>query len=105
MKTKRRILPAALVALPLAFGIAADVLAQQYPTRPIRIIVPFPAGGNADILARILGQKMTESLGQQIIVDNRAGAAGIIGAQVTLFALRPSGSLTTAGYLFENGST
>ena len=81
MKTKRRILPAALVALPLAFGIAADVPAQQYPTKPIRIIVPFPAGGNADILARILGQKMTESLGQQIIVDNRAGAAGIIGAQ------------------------
>jgi tripartite-type tricarboxylate transporter receptor subunit TctC len=56
-------------------------LAQSYPAKPLRIIVPFPAGGNADILARILAQKMTESLGQQIVVDNRAGAAGIIGAQ------------------------
>lgn len=81
MKTVRALLPVFLVGLPLAFGIAADAIAQTYPSKPIRIIVPFPAGGNADILARILGQKMAESLGQQIIVDNRAGAAGIIGAQ------------------------
>lgn len=81
MKTVRALLPVFLVGLPLASGIAADAIAQTYPGKPIRIIVPFPAGGNADILARILGQKMAESLGQQIIVDNRAGAAGIIGAQ------------------------
>lgn len=65
----------------MAVGMSTSAVGQTYPNKPIRIIVPFPAGGNADILARILGQKMVESLGQQIIVDNRAGAAGIIGAQ------------------------
>lgn len=68
-------------ALAIAFGMSTGAIAQTYPGKPVRIIVPFPAGGNADILARILGQKMAESFGQQIIVDNRAGAAGIIGAQ------------------------
>ncbi|MBI4196137.1 MAG: tripartite tricarboxylate transporter substrate binding protein, partial [Betaproteobacteria bacterium] len=81
MKTRRNVLPAILATLPLAFGIVSGAVAQTYPNKPVRVIVPFPAGGNADILARILGQKMTESLGQQIVVDNRAGAAGIIGAQ------------------------
>jgi len=81
MKTKRNGLQAVLVALSLTLGIVASAVAQTYPNKPIRIIVPFPAGGNADILARILGQKMVESLGQQIVVENRAGAAGIIGAQ------------------------
>ena len=81
MKQKWYALPVALMTAVPAAIIAATAAAQSYPVKPLRIIVPFPAGGNADILARILGQKMTESLGQQIIVDNRAGAAGIIGAQ------------------------
>lgn len=81
MKPIRPCLFAALAAALLVLAIAPNVSAQPYPAKPIRVIVPFPAGGNADILARILGQKMTESWGQPIIVDNRAGAAGIIGAQ------------------------
>lgn len=81
MKPIRSCLFAALAAALLVLAIAPNVSAQPYPAKPIRVIVPFPAGGNADILARILGQKMTESWGQPIIVDNRAGAAGIIGAQ------------------------
>ena len=54
--------------------------AQTYPTRPIRIIVPFPAGGTSDILTRLIGAKLTESWGQQVLPDNRPGANGNIGA-------------------------
>jgi tripartite-type tricarboxylate transporter receptor subunit TctC len=54
-------------------------IAGEYPERPIRIIVPFPAGDAADILVRLVGQKLTAHLGQQVIVDNRAGAAGQLG--------------------------
>ena len=55
--------------------------AQQYPTRAARIIVPWTAGGTADLMARIAGQKFTEALGQQYIVDNRPGAGGLIGTE------------------------
>jgi tripartite-type tricarboxylate transporter receptor subunit TctC len=55
--------------------------AQSYPAKPIRIIVPFPAGGTADIMARVVGQKMTETWGPQVVVDNRAGAGGNIAAE------------------------
>ncbi len=56
---------------------------QQYPTRPIRFIVGFAPGGIADLMARALGQKMTEALAQQVIVDNRSGASGAISMQLT----------------------
>ncbi len=56
--------------------------AQPYPTKSIRIIVPFPAGGTADIMARVVGQKMTETWSQQVVIDNRAGAGGNIAAEV-----------------------
>jgi tripartite-type tricarboxylate transporter receptor subunit TctC len=54
--------------------------AQTYPSKPIRWIVPFPPGGSTDLLARVVGQKLTESWGQQVIVDNRGGAGGTLGA-------------------------
>jgi tripartite-type tricarboxylate transporter receptor subunit TctC len=60
---------------------AAQATAQSYPTRPITLIVPFAAGGPADFLGRLIGQKVGEDLGQQIVVDNRPGANTIIGAQ------------------------
>ena len=65
----------------LVFGVPAAIAqsAGDYPNRPIRMIVPFPAGGSADTLARITGQKLTESWGQQVVVDNRSGAGGNIG--------------------------
>ena len=56
--------------------------AQTYPAKSIRIVVPFAPGGGADIIARVIGQKMSETWGQQVIVDNRAGASGNIGAEI-----------------------
>lgn len=58
------------------------LLAQDYPEKTIRLVVPYTPGGTADMLARTIGQKMAESLGQQIIIDNRAGAGGNIGADL-----------------------
>ena len=68
-----------IVALALAAGLAT---AQTYPTKPIRIVVPWPPGGGTDLVARTVAQKMNETLGQTAVVDNRAGANGIIGADL-----------------------
>ena len=91
------------LALPVAFWIAFAAHAQNYPIRPVRIIVPFAPGGATDIVTRIVGLKLTEVWGQTIVVDNRAGAGGNVGAELaakatadgyTLFM--PSGSVVTA---------
>ena len=71
----------------LAFGVLASLgfaaaHAQSYPSRPVRMVVPFPPGSASDFLARVLGQKLGEAWGQQIVVDNRPGAGGLIGGTV-----------------------
>ena len=76
----RRKLVIALGAVALAAPLAAAQ--QTYPNKPIRFIVPFPPGGGADIAARVIAQKLTESWGQQVIVDNRPGGNTIIGSEV-----------------------
>lgn len=74
----------ATVVLTSVLGaLASAALAQNYPTKPIRVIAPFPAGGTSDTVARILGAKLTEAWGQQIVVENRAGVAGSIGSAAT----------------------
>src|SRR5690349_20300507 len=55
---------------------------QQYPSRPVRVVVVFPAGGGTDIVSRIVFQKVAEQLNQQFVIDNRGGAAGMIGAEI-----------------------
>jgi tripartite-type tricarboxylate transporter receptor subunit TctC len=71
------VLAAALLAASAAVAQASDT---EWPQRPIRLIVPFPAGASTDIIARIVGQKLSQGLGQQIVIENRAGASGNIGA-------------------------
>src|ERR1700737_1879430 len=65
-----------------AGAVIAQVWAQDYPVKPIRLIVPNPPGGGNDLWARVFGQKLTESWGQQVIVENRGGAGSTIGAAV-----------------------
>ncbi|MBM3359384.1 MAG: tripartite tricarboxylate transporter substrate binding protein [Betaproteobacteria bacterium] len=80
----RAILQAFLAALGLAVGGAA--LAQAWPAKAVRIIVPFGAGGGTDIQARLLGKNFHDSMGQSFVVENRAGAGGIIGAEIAVRA-------------------
>lgn len=94
------------VLLTLAILSPASSLAQDYPSRPIRLISPFPPGGGIDFLGRILGQKITENWGQQIVMDNRPGAAGIIGMEIAARAT-PDGYnvlMTDVGTLTINRS-
>src|SRR5262245_59833551 len=69
-----------LVALILAT--AGTAVAQPFPTRPIRLIVPYPAGGGTDIVARVIGQRLQQSLGQPVVIDNRGGAGGTLGTGI-----------------------
>ena len=70
-----------LVGVMLAAGLPlAPAMAQDYPNKPIKLIIPYPPGGATDVIGRIVALKMSEALGQQLIVDNRAGATGSIGA-------------------------
>jgi tripartite-type tricarboxylate transporter receptor subunit TctC len=74
--TGLRFLLAACLAAPLI------ALAQAWPSKPVRLVVPYPPGGSTDLLARTIGQKVGEALGQQIVVDNRAGAGGMLGSDI-----------------------
>jgi tripartite-type tricarboxylate transporter receptor subunit TctC len=66
----------------LACWLALPVLAQAYPSRPVRMIVPFPAGGVADVLGRMTAQRLSAQYGQQVVVENRGGSGGHVGAEL-----------------------
>ena len=81
MKSVGFVVTLALLAVPVG-GAWAQPAGSDFPNRPLRYIVPFPPGGATDIFARIVADALTEKLGQQVVVDNRSGAAGTIGAQI-----------------------
>lgn len=85
---RRNLVRAAVAACML--GIAAPALADQYPTKTVTIVIPFPPGGTLDVVGRMLAQKLTEQMGQSFIVDNKPGAGGTIGASAVKNA-RPDG--------------
>src|SRR3970040_2100673 len=66
--------------LALVVGVSQAALRQVYPAKPIKIVVPYPPGASTDTVARAVAQKLTDSMGQQVFVENRAGASGNIGA-------------------------
>jgi tripartite-type tricarboxylate transporter receptor subunit TctC len=103
--------PLALMAALAAFALAplAPAAAQDFPSRPVRFIVPYAAGGSGDLLARLLGNKLASLWGQQVVVDNRAGGGGLIGTEAaarsepdgyTLY-LATDGPLTIAASLYK----
>ena len=97
----RRILLAAWLAVTLCAG---QAVAQDYPSKPVRLIVPFPAGGSSDMVARFIAQGLSEKMGQQFAVENRAGAAGNVGTDAVAKAA-PDGytlGLSTSGPLANN---
>lgn len=82
--------------------VAVPAVADNYPSKPIRLIVPFPAGGGVDVLARIIGQKMSDDFHQPVIVEDRPGAAGIIGTEAVARAA-PNGYTLLLGTVGTHG--
>ena len=94
----------------VAFGVSTGVLAQGYPTRTVTLVVPYPPGGGVDTLARVIADKLSGALGQQVVVENRAGGSGLVGTRAfiksapdghTLF-LGHTGSISINPSLYAN---
>ena len=96
----RTFLGAACVLAALLAGAGGTAFAQSYPAKPIRIVVPYSPGGTTDILTRAVGQKLTDAWGQQVIVDHRPGASGMIGADAVAKAA-PDGYTLLMAYTAE----
>jgi tripartite-type tricarboxylate transporter receptor subunit TctC len=93
-----RIISCLILFATLSFPAQRVALAQTYPNKAIRLVVPFPPGGPADILSRAIGEKLSNSWGQQVVVDNRAGAGGGIGSDIVAKAT-PDGYTLLMGFV------
>jgi tripartite-type tricarboxylate transporter receptor subunit TctC len=99
-----------MAALALALAASLPAFAADWPAKPITMIVPFPAGGSTDAVARLIAQRLGEKLGQSVVVDNRAGAGGNLGTDLTakanndghVIALSTSGPLANNKFLYKN---
>ena len=78
----RLLFAAVLTVTAAAPGLSQEAAAQAFPARPIRIVVPFPPGGTTDVVARLVAQRLTDSMKQSVVVDNRGGAGGALGADI-----------------------
>lgn len=96
MHRRRKLLGAVLGSL-LAFGAARVAVADDYPNRPVTLVVPFPPGGSTTVVGRIIADKLSATLGQSVIVDNRAGAGGTVGARAVAHS-EPDGYTLLLGY-------
>ena len=99
---RKEIIRLAGLALSIAIfaGASSVVFAQSYPSKPIRFIVPYPPGGLTDVVARTIAQKLTESWGQPVVIDNRGGAGGVIGTEMAAKAIPDGYTILMAGLPF-----
>ena len=95
--TITRLTAAVLTAVLAVTALAVPASAQDWPTRPVRVLAPFSPGGTADILGRLMAQKLSEQLGQNVVVENRTGGAGLIAAEVTAKAAPDGYNLVISG--------